>query len=271
MNRDEARRILAAAGVENPAGDVRRLYDYAMWVGEKVGGQDREAPNSLTRTTFTSAVRRREMREPVSHITGFRTFWKTEFFGISSDVLDPRPETETLVELALGAPFSRFLDLGTGSGCIAVSLLLERSGTTGVATDISPAALAVAERNATFRKVEDHLDLVVSDWWANVDGEFDLIVSNPPYIALDEMADLAPEVRDWEPRAALTDEGDGLSAYREIADGARAHLAPGGRLLVEIGHMQGAAVSGIFRASGLEDVAVHPDLGGRDRVVSARG
>ncbi|MDU8945660.1 peptide chain release factor N(5)-glutamine methyltransferase [Ovoidimarina sediminis] len=271
MTRDEARRILKEAGVADPGGDVRRLYDYAMWMGEKIGGQDRDTPNSLTLTTFANSVRRRAKREPVSHITGFRAFWKTEFFGISGDVLDPRPETEALVDLALQAPFTRLLDLGTGSGCIAISLLLERPAATGLATDISPAALAVAKRNASFRKIDDRLDFAISDWLGAVEGEFDLIVSNPPYIAAGEMPDLAPEVREWEPRVALTDEADGLTAYRAIAAGASRHLTPGGRLLVEIGHMQGAAVSEIFRAAGLEDVAVQPDLDGRNRVVSARG
>ena len=116
----------------------------------------------------------------------------------------------------------------------------------------------------------DRLVLPLSDWFDDVGGRFDLIVSNPPYIALDEMAGLAPEVRDHEPREALTDEADGLTAYRIIARHASDHLRPGGRVLVEIGPTQAAAVAGFFRAAGLEDVTVHPDLDGRDRVVSAR-
>ena len=117
----------------------------------------------------------------------------------------------------------------------------------------------------------DRLILPLSDWYDDIGGRFDLIVSNPPYIAADEMAGLSPEVRDYEPRDALTDYGDGLSAYRAIAAGALAHLTPGGRLLVEIGPTQASAVTAIFQASlGLEVVTTHPDLDGRDRVVAAR-
>ena len=126
------------------------------------------------------------------------------------------------------------------------------------------------EKNAEFNKVADRLILPVSDWFDDVGGRYDLIVSNPPYIAADEMAGLEPEVRDFEPRQALTDGGDGLSAYRTIARHAPDHLTPGGRLLVEIGPTQADAVCRLFREAGLEDVQVHPDLDGRDRVVGAR-
>jgi release factor glutamine methyltransferase len=135
---------------------------------------------------------------------------------------------------------------------------------------VSAAALLVAGENAAIHGVDDRIVLPLSNWFADIGGLYDLIVSNPPYIAVSEMDCLAPEVKDHEPRIALTDEGDGLSAYRAIAEGARAYLSPGGRLLVEIGPTQGSAVSQLFRAAGLEDIAVHPDLDGRDRVVSAR-
>jgi release factor glutamine methyltransferase len=200
---------------------------------------------------------------------GARAFWGREF-RVTRDVLDPRPETETLVALALAEPFARVLDLGTGSGCILVTLLAERPGAQGVGTDISPQALLIAGENAARHGVEGRVVLTPSDWFADIGGRYDLIVSNPPYIAEGEMAGLAPEVRDFEPRGALTDEGDGLGAYRVLAAGAPGHLAPGGRLLVEIGPTQGAAVSRLFAEAGLERVAVHPDLDGRDRVVAAR-
>ena len=137
-------------------------------------------------------------------------------------------------------------------------------------TDISAAALLIAGENAARHGVAGRVVLTPSDWFVDIGGRYDLIVSNPPYIAAAEMAALAPEVRDHEPRGALTDEGDGLSAYRAIAEGAARHLVPGGRLLVEIGPTQGPAVSRLFREGGLERVEVHPDLDGRDRVVSAR-
>jgi release factor glutamine methyltransferase len=171
------------------------------------------------------------------------------------------------VELALEEPFEKVLDLGTGSGCILLSLLAERPGAAGLGTDISAEALSVARGNA------ERLDVTgaafaQSDWFAEVHGAFDLIVSNPPYIAEAEIAGLSPEVR-LDPTIALTPGGDGLDAYRAIARDAGRHLAPGGRLLVEIGSEQGAAVSALFESAGLAKVTVHPDINGKDRVVSA--
>ena len=217
---------------------------------------------------FLAMIDRRMAREPVSRILGCRAFWTSEF-AISPDVLDPRPETETLVEAALAAPFSRVLDLGTGSGCILISLLQERIMAKGLGTDVSGAALEIAHANAARLGVGDRAEFRESDWFADVDGRFDLIVSNPPYIRADEMAGLDPEVREFDPRSALTDGADGLLAYQTIAAGAAERLSPGGRLLVEIGAMQGEAVGRIFEAAGLEIRAVHQDLGDRDRVVEA--
>ena len=188
---------------------------------------------------------------------------------VTPDVLDPRPETETLVAAALEQPFARLLDLGTGSGCILISLLADRPSAQGVGTDLSDAALEVARRNAGQLGVAERVRFLRSDWFGGVQGRFDLIVSNPPYIAEDEMAALAPEVRDWEPRAALTPGGDGLAAYRAIAQGAGARLMAGGRLILEIGPTQGAAVTALLRAAGFDCVEIRPDLDGRDRVVIA--
>ena len=199
---------------------------------------------------------------------GRKAFWGREF-AVTGDVLAPRPETEVLVAAALRGPFGRLIDLGTGTGCIAVTLLAERAGARGVATDLSAGARAVAARNAAAHGVAGRLEVVAADWWDGVGGGFDLVVSNPPYIAEDEMAGLSREVL-AEPRMALTPGGDGLGAYRAICAGAAARLAPGGRVLLEIGPAQGGAVAALLRAGGLEPVAVHPDLDGRDRVVEAR-
>ncbi len=215
---------------------------------------------------FEVAVNARLMRQPVSQIRGWRHFWKHRF-TVTPDVLDPRPETETLVAHALAGPFARVLDLGTGSGAILLSLLAERPGATGLGTDLSPAALAVARGNATTLAITNAAFLV-SDWFAAVDGRFDLIVSNPPYIAAAEMAALDPEVRDWEPHLALTPGGDGLGAYRAITAQAGQHLSPGGRLMVEIGPSQAAAVAALFDGAGLVDVVVLCDHDGRDRVIA---
>jgi release factor glutamine methyltransferase len=272
----QATRRLSSAGVEGAARDARRLLAWALDMAP-----DRLTlvlPQPLTSDAavrFDMGVARRVAREPVSHITGRRLFWGREF-AVDRDVLDPRPETETLVALALSKPFERVLDLGTGTGCILVTLLAERPSAIGTGTDVSAAARSHAWGNAVRHRVSDRTEIVAADWFRPlgapaITGRFDLIVSNPPYIALDEMEGLSPEVRDHEPRLALTDEGDGLSAYRAIAAGATRFLAPGGRVLVEIGPTQGPAVSGLFRQAGLEDVAVHPDLDGRDRVVLGRG
>ncbi|MEM9342656.1 MAG: peptide chain release factor N(5)-glutamine methyltransferase [Pseudomonadota bacterium] len=243
---------LRAAGVPDPERDLRRL--------------ERWAPDAHA---LAAAIDKRAARMPVSKIIGERAFW-TGTFKVTDEVLDPRPDTETLVEQALTAPFNRVLDLGTGSGCIPISLLSERAEATAVATDISPAALDVAAKNARYHSVQDRLTFVESDWFSRVDSRFDLITSNPPYIAAAEMPDLAPEVRDHDPEIALTDGADGLTAYRHIAAGALAHLTPGGRLLVEIGPTQAASVTALFADAGLENITPHPDLDGRDRVVSGR-
>ncbi|RQP07543.1 MAG: peptide chain release factor N(5)-glutamine methyltransferase [Paracoccus sp. BP8] len=259
---------LAAAGVPAAADDARLLLAHALELPRRHLAAALAAPlppEALRR--FDAALAARAARQPVSQILGRRAFWKHEF-RVTRDTLDPRPETEALVEAALAEPFASVLDLGTGTGAILISLLAERRGARGLGTDISAAALEVAQENAA--KLGVCADFLESDWFASVSGEFDLIVSNPPYIALDEMADLSPEVREWEPRKALTDEADGLSAYRAIAAGAPAHLSPGGRLLVEIGPTQGAAVAALMREAGLAEARILPDLDGRDRVVAAR-
>ncbi|SDI94026.1 peptide chain release factor N(5)-glutamine methyltransferase [Aliiruegeria lutimaris] len=257
---------LNRAGVKTPQRDARLLVAFAGGI----------APDRLTlhlRDPFeadaalAAALDARAARQPVSHITGKRLFWG-RIFRVTAEVLDPRPETETLIAAALEAPFERVLDLGTGSGCILLSLLAERPQATGLGVDLSETALEVARQNAADLQVP--AEFRRSDWFETVTGSFDLVVSNPPYISADEMTGLAPETRDWEPRQALTDEGDGLSCYRIIAARAPDHLAPNGRLMVEIGASQGDAVSAIFAESGFEDIHVLPDLDGRGRVVAAR-
>lgn len=263
-------RELASAGVPEPAVDARRLLAHALGVApERLTLLLPEPMPLAAGAAYDAALTRRTARQPVAQITGERLFWGRAF-RVTPDTLDPRPETETLVAAALEAPFRRVLDLGTGTGAILLTLLAERPGTDGVGIDLSAAALEVARQNAA------RLGLAArfrqADWFAGLEGEgpFDLIVSNPPYLAAAEMAGLAPEVRLWEPASALTDGGDGLGAYRAITAGARAHLAPAGRLLVEIGPTQGAAVAALFREAGLGPVELRRDLDGRDRVVIGR-
>ncbi|WP_010140824.1 peptide chain release factor N(5)-glutamine methyltransferase [Oceanicola sp. S124] len=259
---------LAEAGVPDPGRDARRLLAHVLGIAAERLSVEMPADLGDRAAAFDAAVTRRVAREPLSHITGSRLFWGRSF-AVTADVLDPRPETEALVAHALEAPFARVLDLGTGSGCLLLTLLAERPQARGQGVDLSPAALAVAGRNRAALGLEDRAELTVSDWFGAVSGRFDLIVSNPPYITEAEMAGLSPEVL-REPAMALSPGGDGLDSYRVIAAQAGAHLLPGGRLAVEIGWRQGAAVAALFAAAGLEQVAIHPDMDGRDRVVAAR-
>lgn len=261
---------LRAAGVDDPARDARVLLAHAARIDPSrvtLIAPELVAPDVAER--FEQLVSLRAVRIPVSHLIGVRAFYGRDF-RVSKDVLDPRPETETLILAALEGPFTRVLDLGTGSGCILVTLLAERGDASGVGIDLSPAACRLAAANAASIGVSDRTSFVVSDWFAAVEGRFDLVVANPPYIAAGEMAGLSDEVRRHEPELALTDGGDGLGAYRAIAAGIAAHLAPGGRLLLEIGPTQAAAVSALILHAGLEAVEIRSDLDGRDRVVIAR-
>jgi release factor glutamine methyltransferase len=261
---------LAEAGIPDAAADARHLLAHALGVSRDrliLIGPDPmpiEAQESLDRL-----LARRIAREPVARITGQRLFWGRSF-AVTPDVLDPRADTETLIATALeGAAPSRLLDLGTGSGAIALTLLAEWPQARAVATDISPAALAVAARNASALDVADRLELLLSDWFTGITGRFDLILSNPPYIAADEMPGLAPEVLLHDPSMALSPGGDGLAPYRIIAAQASAYLAPEGRVMVEIGWKQGAAVKAIFASAGWRDLRLIRDMEGRDRVLSA--
>lgn len=261
---------LRAAQVPDPARDARLLLAHAMGVAADRLLMHLDDPlQPETAALFSAALEARERRQPVSQIIGRRLFWGRGFM-VTRDVLDPRPETETLVAAALEEPFASVLDLGTGSGAIVLSLLAERPDARGLGVDISPAALAVARANAVQLKLAGRADFVQSDWFAQVSGRFDLVVSNPPYIAAAEMSGLAPETRDWEPALALTPGGDGLDAYRRIVAGVGRHLTPDGRLLLEIGPSQDKAVSDLLRAVGFTDIGLLRDLDGRPRVVAAQ-
>lgn len=260
---------LAAGGIDGAGREARLILSHVLDTPPdrmSLIACDPLSPAHLDKAQALTA--RRVAGTPMSHLLGYREFWGRRF-AVTPDVLDPRPETETLIAAALEQPFDRVLDLGTGSGCILLTLLAERPDARGAGGDLSAAALDVARGNATALGVADRAELIRSDWFAKVTGTFDLIVSNPPYIAADEMPALAPELS-FEPRMALTDEGDGLSCYRAITAGAGAYLAPNGRLMLEIGWQQGAAVADLFRQAGLQDVQILPDLDGRDRVVLGR-
>lgn len=265
----EAARRLEAAGVPGAAGDARVLLRWASGLSAASFGVSlADSPGEAEVARFADAVAQRAARRPVSQIIGRREFWGRDFI-VTPDVLDPRPETETLVADALEQPFARVLDLGTGSGCILLTLLAERPGATGLGVDASAPALAVAARNAGALGLAGRAELREGDWCAGLDGPFDLVVSNPPYIAEAEMADLSPEVREHEPRMALTPGGDGLSPYRRIAAGASPLMAPGARLIVECGPTQAQQIARIFDEAGLKSLRILPDLDGRERCVAA--
>ncbi|AGI72345.1 hemK family modification methylase [Octadecabacter arcticus 238] len=258
--------ILKQAKLEDPVRDARVLMAACLDIPfGRLTLHAHDEFEDAPEAAFFADIGQRAARTPVSHLLGYRDFYGRRF-QVTPDVLDPRGDTETLIEAALAVPFADVLDLGTGSGCILVTLLAERGAVTGIGVDVSPRAVTVAEQNALRLGVQDRCAFAVSDWFKGVGVPFDLIVSNPPYIALDEMAGLAPELG-YEPRLALTDEGDGLAAYREITAGAAGHLRQGGWLMVEIGPTQGGAVIALFEVAGLEQVGIRVDLDGRDRVV----
>jgi len=254
--------LIAASGL--PALDARALMSYVLGVSrERLVAHPEQSVSAETAQRFDALAARRRGGEPLAYLLGVREFHGRDFH-VGPGVLVPRPETELLVELALAAvreqQAPRVLDLGTGSGCIAITLALARPDARIVACDRAPAALAVASRNA--QALGARVNLVEGDWYDGVDGRFDLVVSNPPYIAAGDphLAALSHE-----PLDALTDHGDGLSCLRRIAQDAPAHLHPTGWLMVEHGYDQGAAVRRLFEGAGLHDVRTHRDAAGHDR------
>jgi release factor glutamine methyltransferase len=226
-------------------------------------------------SAYRAAIERRARNEPVQYITGTQEFYGRGF-AVTPAVLIPRPETEHMVESVLALhpeptrilPL-RILDIGTGSGILAITLALELPNATVTATDISAAALAVARQNARSLGAKDRIRFVQSDLFAALaDERFDCIVANPPYVATDEV--LEPQVRDYEPVTALYAGEDGLTVYRRLIPQAFEHLEPGGHLLLEIGHGQRDAVARLLRSGSFEGIRFIDDLQGIPRVTSAR-
>ncbi len=217
---------------------------------------------------YHDRVGRRARREPLQYILGRAEFWSLPF-RVGPAVLVPRPDTEVLVEeaLARATPAARILDVGTGSGAIAVSLAHELPLARLTAVDISAAALAVAEQNARDNGVAERIEFVRADLHALPEGRFDLVVANPPYISAGELPGLMPEVRDYEPQLALHGGADGLDAYRALSRQAPRLLAAGGWLLFEVGAGQAAAVRALLAATGLEEGFTRDDYAGLPRVV----
>ena len=266
------RDVLARLGFETAARDAKLLAGHALGLDDlALALRENEPVDEAVAARLAGLIQRRMGGESVARIIGEKAFYGLAF-GLDAATLEPRPDTELLVELALAAlpPGGRLLDLGTGSGCIPIAILANRPDASGLATDINPDALAMARRNAMRHGVEARLELAQGDWFGAVGGGgFDLIVSNPPYIASAVIGTLAPEVKGFDPLLALDGGADGLAPYRVIAAESGRFLKPGGQLLVEIGYDQGEAVAALFAAQGFADIAVHKDLNDLDRVVSA--
>jgi release factor glutamine methyltransferase len=272
-------RLLREAEVETPELDARLLLFRAACISQEDLVADPARPLSAeAQSRYGEWIGRRLAGEPVSRILGCREFYGRSFL-LDAHTLDPRPDTETLVDAALalvdrqggrGRPL-RVLDLGTGSGCLLITLLAELPGATGVGTDLSLPALALARDNARRLGVGNRAQFVAGDWFEPVAGRFDLIVANPPYLASEEIGRLPREVI-HDPPLALDGGSDGLDAYRRIAESAAGRLVPGGAILVEIGPAQAEEVFTLLRGAGLQTPAersVWRDLAGRVRVVGA--
>ncbi len=268
------RRRLESAGVDTPVFEARLLLEAGAGVSRLDIVTDPRRPMSDAQVEAVDAlVQRREAREPMSHIIGRRHFWTLDL-AVSPDVLTPRPETELLVEFALKtlAPDqpARVLDLGVGSGAILLAVLNERPKATGVGVDRSAAALAIAAANAEALKLSDRIELVEGDWANGVTETFDLVLSNPPYVASNDIPALAPEVARYEPKLALDGGADGLDAYRAITASLARLLKPGGVFAFEVGQGQADAVAALAAAQGLFTTPALRDLAGIPRVVSGR-
>ena len=274
-----ASRALAEAGVETPERDARLLAAAAIScaAGELITNPDR-AVDAAAGRRMADFVRRRRAREPVSRILGAREFFGRSF-ALSPATLDPRPDSETLIEAALqfvaakgwrSRPL-RILDVGTGSGCLLLTLLAELPHATGIGTDISPLALDIADMNARHYDMSGRLRFRLANALEDVEGLFDILVCNPPYIASGEIAGLDPEVRDFDPLAALDGGADGLHIYRQIIP-AIARVVPCGYVVFEVGAGQADAVEEMLRSSiELKRQGArrrHLDLGGHTRCVS---
>jgi release factor glutamine methyltransferase len=279
LPRGEAQRRLnqrfAAAGIESAALDARILLCAALRIDHAALVRDSGLPLGPSADRLHDFIARRLRSEPVSRILGSREFWGLPF-KISPAVLDPRADTEILIETVLSAFASRrheplrVLDLGTGSGAILAALLSELPSAFGLGLDKSIAACRIARENLAALGLAARGHVIQGSWTAPLRGPFDVIVSNPPYITTAELGDLARDVRDYDPMAALDGGADGLEPYRLIIPALPLLLAPGGGVAFEIGATQSQPVSALLGAVGLESAGIKTDLAGHDRVVFSR-
>lgn len=267
--------LLHSAGVVSPRREARLLLAHVLGVTQEhiILGQATDL-TSQNLAKFERALARRLAREPLAYIIGSREFWSMEF-AVGTGVLVPRPESEILVEEALrrfpacGSAL-RVLDLGTGSGCLLLAFLSERTNACGIAVDISQDALVFAKSNAKALALENRIEFVLGDWVDNLSGVFDVIFINPPYIRRCELQKLEPEVERYEPRNALDGGADGLDAYRRIAVGFSQHLGPGSLAFFEVGQGQADTVGELLAQAELIVEATVCDLAGIPRCLVVR-
>jgi release factor glutamine methyltransferase len=261
------------AGIENPAREARVSLCAASGITAVALIVEPREPLGSVAWKVQEVAERRATGEPLSRIVGKREFWGLSF-AITPHVLDPRPETETIVEAALSILSDRredklnILDLGVGSAALLCALLTEFGAVRGIGVDISADAADVAQGNLNACGLSLRAEIRIGDWTSGLEERFDLIVSNPPYIPTADLAGLAREVRDFDPWLALDGGGDGLAAYRRILPESRRLLAPGGWLLAELGANQAAGVTEIAKECGFSDVTLYQDLAGLDRVLA---
>ncbi len=269
------RSMLRRAGVDDPRLDARVLVAHVLGCDKaRLRGFPEQRLTDVQRDNLRSLATKRAGRMPMAQVLGTWEFWSLDL-RVTPDTLTPRPDSEAIVACCLdlaaahGAP-SRIVDLGTGSGCLIVSLLLAWPRCRGLGVDCSEAALAVARDNARSHGLEGRARFERGDWLAGVDGSFDLVVANPPYVPSGDIAGLDPEVARHEPRLALDGGRDGLDCYRAILPGVASRLAPGGFVVLEHGEGQGPGLECLASSSGLEAVSVATDLSGRRRGLALR-
>lgn len=263
---------LAQAGIDTPDLDAR------IFMREVFGIEDSDfildspiKPTEVQNDLLVQYVARRIKGEPVSRILGVREFWSLPF-KVTADTLDPRPDTEIMIEAALKAfpdakTPQKLLDLGTGTGCILISLLHEWPQAQGVGVDISEGALSVAAENAVRNNVSERAAFICADWGEGITDKFDVILSNPPYIPSEDIANLENAVKNHDPIHALDGGKDGLDCYKTIVMAIKSLLNTEGRAFLEIGYQQGADLTRIVEEYGLCVETIHPDLGGIPRIV----
>ena len=261
---------LSESGIEGAARDARILTAYALQIPiSELSLKINEQVSGEITSKLEKLILRRIHREPISKILGRREFWGRTF-SINENVLDPRGDTETLIDFVIEKPVKSVLELGTGSGAIAITLACEWKEVHVTAIDISEEALSLAKSNAEKFNVQNKIDFFKSDWFEAVKGSFDLIISNPPYIGLIEKDEISTEVIKYDPEIALFAGRDGLDAYRRIIPNLPKFLNPDGFAVLEIGASQGNQVKNMMNAVGLIDAKIVKDLSGKDRLVAAK-